>query len=576
MFYSFEYFPPKTDAGVRNLYPRIERMAALEPAFVDITWGAGGSTSELTLSIAENLQKFFGVDVMMHLTCTNMSVTKLDEVLDQVHAAGIRNILALRGDPPRESEDWEAAEGGFSYAHELVSHIRKRFGDEFCIAVAGYPEGHLEAEDRAACIRHLKHKVDCGADFVVTQLFFDVAEYAGFLERAKVAGIECPILPGILPIQSYDRFARFAEFTGVKVPQEIWDRLEPIRQDDSQVRAYGVELAVEICRKLEKLDVPGFHFYTLNLAASVTRILEGLELSQENHADRSLPWKPSALPDRQSEDVRPIFWSNRPKSYLSRTQDWDEFPNGRWGDRRSPSFGNLSDYYQVSRRLGLRNRKARLLEAYGEPQTEQDVFEVFANFCSGKLNVFPWADGDLAEETSRISLQLTALNRAGYLTINSQPQVRGVRSDDLEVGWGGPGGVVYQKAYMEFFASDDRMQKFLEVVDQYPTLTYQAVNMRGDVESNVPEDSTAAVTWGVFPGKEVIQPTIVDAKTFLIWKEEAFEAWQEEWAHLYEEDSVSRKLIEKIQGSYWLINLVENDYLEGDIFSIFRRLEGMA
>ncbi|SUZ66326.1 uncharacterized protein METZ01_LOCUS19180, partial [marine metagenome] len=182
-FYSFEYFPPATEAGLHNLYARIEQMVALEPIFVDITWGAGGSTNEKTLGIAENLQKFFGLDVMMHLTCTNMPIEQLDEVLEKARAAGIRNILALRGDPARDSSVWERVEGGFTYAYELVSHIRARFGDEFCIAVAGYPEGHLEAEDKDTCTGYLKHKVDCGADFVITQLFFDINEYAGFLER---------------------------------------------------------------------------------------------------------------------------------------------------------------------------------------------------------------------------------------------------------------------------------------------------------------------------------------------------------------------------------------------------------
>jgi methylenetetrahydrofolate reductase (NADPH) len=571
-FYSFEYFPPKTDVGVYNLYPRIERMARLEPAFADITWGAGGSTSEKTLAIAENLQKFFGLDMMMHLTCTDMSIEELDQILDRAWAAGIRNFLALRGDPPLEHGSWEQVEGGFSYAHELVAHIRGRFGDEVCLAVAGYPEGHAEAPDVQTCVEHLKHKIDAGADFVITQLFFEIDEYTAFLDRCQTAGITCPILPGLMPIQSYDRFEKFVHFTGVKVPDEVWRRLDPIRQDDAEVRSYGVELCIQMCQRLAKLGVPGFHFYTLNLQSSVTRILEGLRFFDAPALDRALPWRPSTFPTRRQEDVRPIFWSNRPRSYLARTQDWDEFPNGRWGDRGSPSFGNLHDYYLLQRGMGLASREKKLRKVFGTPTTYEDVYDVFARFCSGEIKVFPWADEGLQAETGRIVEDLVNMNRAGYLTVNSQPQVSGVPSEDPVVGWGGAGGIVYQKAYLELFLSEQKLERFLARVGQFPSLSYQAVNHAGDRHTNLPTDAVSALTWGIFPGREVIQPTVVDCETFLIWKEEAFAIWQREWAFLYPEGSPSRKLLEEIQGSYWLLNLVENDFRGGDIFSIFRRM----
>ena len=571
-FYSFEYFPPQTEAGLHTLYSRIERMALLQPAFVDITWGAGGSTGGKTLEIAETLQKYFGLDVMMHLTCTNMPVTEIDKALDQAREAGIRNILALRGDPPRDRGEWQRVEGGFSYAYELVEHIRARFGEEFCVGVAGYPEGHLEASDPDTCTGYLKHKVDAGADFVITQLFFDVDEYEGFLERTAAQGIDCPIIPGLLPIQTYDRFKKFVQFTGVNVPQEIWDRLEPIHQDDAEVRQYGVDICIEICERLTDLGVPGFHFYTLNLQSSVTRILEGLDLTDDLSADRELPWRPSTYPTRRGEDVRPIFWSNRPKSYVARTMDWDEFPNGRWGDRRSPSFGTLNDYYLLRRGIGLEAREQKLLEAYGTPQTPEDVFEIFAKFCSGEIDSFPWVDGELQAETTRISEELVALNRLGYLTINSQPRVNGAPSEDPEVGWGGPGGIVYQKAYLELFLSNDKLDAILDAAEEFPTLTYQAVNAAGEVHSNLCPDAVTAVTWGIFPGKEIIQPTVADAETYLIWKDEAFEIWKNEWGTLYDEGTASRQLLAEFYDTYWLMNLVENDYVNGDIFAIFRKL----
>lgn len=571
-FYSFEYFPPQTEAGLHNLYARIERMAMLQPAFVDITWGAGGSTSDATLGISENLQKFFGLDVLMHLTCTNMPVEKLDEALEKAQKAGIRNILALRGDPPRDAAEWQRVEGGFSYAYELVEHIRKHYGDQFCIAVAGYPEGHMEAGGKDACTGYLKHKVDCGADFVITQLFFDLDEYGQFLERCDKQGIDVPIIPGLFPIQTFDRFKKFVQFTGVSVPQEIWDALDPIRQDDLEVRRYGVDLCVRMCRKLAELGVSGYHFYTLNLQSPVMRIIEGLELIEGVTGERELPWRPSTHPSRREEDVRPIFWSNRPKSYLARTMDWDDFPNGRWGDRRSPSFGTLNDYYLLRRGIGLEEKEQKLRESYGEPDTERDVFEVFARFCAGELDSFPWVDGEIHEETRRISSQLVALNRAGYLTINSQPPVNGAASDDPEVGWGGPDGVVYQKAYLELFLSDERLRAFLHRVEDFPTLSYQAVNAAGDHHTNLRPDGVSAVTWGIFPGKEIIQPTVVDVETFHIWKDEAFQIWHEEWATLYPEGSRPRQLLDHIHDEYWLLNLIENNFIDGDIFALFREL----
>ncbi len=571
-FYSFEYFPPQTEAGLHNLYARIERMAALQPVFVDITWGAGGSTSDTTLGISENLQKFFGLDVLMHLTCTNMPVDKVDEVLEKAQRAGIRNLLALRGDPARDAAEWQRVEGGFSYAHELVSHIRDNYGDQFSIAVAGYPEGHMEAGGKDACTGFLKQKVDCGADFVITQLFFDLDEYAGFLERCDKHGIDVPIVPGLFPIQTFDRFRKFVQFTGVNVPLSVWERLNPIHQDDLAVRRYGVDLCVEMCEKLVEMGAPGYHFYTLNLQSPVMRILEGLELAEGVTAERELPWRPSTYPTRREEDVRPIFWSNRPKSYLARTMDWDEFPNGRWGDRRSPSFGTLHDYYLLRRGIGLEEQEQQLRDIYGEPERAQDVFEVFARFCSGELDSFPWVDGEIQAETGRISEELAALNRGGYLTINSQPPVDGASSTDPEVGWGGQGGTVYQKAYLELFLSEDKLQAFLARVRDFPTLSYQAVNVENQTHTNLRTGAVSAVTWGIFPGKEIIQPTVVDVETFHIWKEEAFEIWRDGWASLYPEESASRRLLEEIHDTYWLLNVVENDYINGDIFAIFREL----
>jgi len=218
-FCALEFFPPKTEEGKINLFERIERMSTnLRPAWIDITWGAGGTTSDLTIEIATFIQKYSGTVCLMHLTCTNMPREKVDIALEAAKAAGISNILALRGDPPHGTEKWEKVEGGFEYATDLVKYIREKHGDFFCIGVAGYPEKHLEADNFEDDVLHLKEKVDAGGEFIVTQMFYDVPTFNSFVNACRKVGIVVPIIPGILPIQTYAGFKRMTEFCQTVVP----------------------------------------------------------------------------------------------------------------------------------------------------------------------------------------------------------------------------------------------------------------------------------------------------------------------------------------------------------------------
>merc|ERR1719387_1020623 len=311
--------------------------------WVDVTWGAGGSTADKTLEICINALKYYGLNVMMHLTCTNMEVSKIKEALDTCKANGIRNILALRGDPPAgvNQGKWEKIEGGFGYAVDLVKFIRQEFGDFFCIGVAGYPEGHLECESREADLKHLKEKMDAGADLIVTQLFYDNQEFLDFVAKCRDMGITAPILPVIMPIQGFGGFTRMTTLCKTKIPPEVHAALEPVKDNDEAVKEVGVDLCVKQCKELLAKGTPGLHFYTLNLETSVMKIINGLGLAEEWTANRSLPWKQSPDKARKGEDVRPIFWANRPGSYIRRTATWDDFPNGRFGDRASPAYGEF-------------------------------------------------------------------------------------------------------------------------------------------------------------------------------------------------------------------------------------------
>eukprot|EP00898_Chlorokybus_atmophyticus_P001234 jgi/Chlat1/2110/Chrsp17S02699 len=578
-YFSFEYFPPRTDEGVDNLFERMDRMVAHDPLFCDITWGAGGSTSELTLDIASKMQNMICVETMMHLTCTNITRESVSETIRAVKKSGIQNILALRGDPPKGQDTFTAIEGGFACALDLVKYIRAEHGDYFGITVAGYPEAHPDSigesgeasqEAYQKDLHYLKQKIDAGGDMIVTQLFYDVDRFLQFVKDCRLIGINCPIVPGIMPINNYNGFKRMTGFCKTKVPKEVHDALEPIKDNEEAVKAYGIHLGREMCKKLVDAGVKGFHLYTLNLEKSVLSILQQLGFVSSTRLPRALPWRPPTNARRHGEDVRPIFWANRPKSYISRTVDWDDFPHGRWGDSRSPAFGTLADYQFMK----PKSKSKKIREQWGVDVTsEEDIFEVFERYCAGEITAIPWSESDgLQPESKQIDQELMQMNKKGFLTINSQPRVNGAPSDTPGVGWGRANGYVYQKAYVEFFTGPERLQSLLAKLSQYPSLTYHAVNCRGDTKSNVSPNDVTAVTWGVFPGKEVIQPTIVDPKSFMVWKDEAFDIWISEWSSMYPDNSESKKLIERVHDTYWLVNIVDNDYVRGDMFAIFRDL----
>ncbi|KAK9287894.1 hypothetical protein L1049_016337 [Liquidambar formosana] len=575
--FSFEFFPPKTEDGVENLFERMDRMVAHNPTFCDITWGAGGSTADLTLDIANRMQNMICVETMMHLTCTNMPVDKIDHALQIIKSNGIQNVLALRGDPPHGQDKFVQIQGGFSCALDLVKHIRAKYGDYFGITVAGYPEAHPDViqsdgvatlEGYQSDLAYLKRKVDAGADLIVTQLFYDTDIFLKFVNDCRQSGITCPIVPGIMPINNYKGFLRMTGFCKTKIPAEITAALEPIKDNEEAVRAYGIHLGTEMCKKILAHGIKTLHLYTLNMEKSALAILMNLGLIEEAKISRSLPWRRPTNVFRIKEDVRPIFWANRPKSYISRTKGWDQYPRGRWGDSCNPSYGALADYQFMRPRA----RDKKLHEEWAVPlKSVEDINERFMKFCLGKLKSSPWSELDgLQPETKIINEHLGNINLKGFLTINSQPAVNGEKSDSPSVGWGGPGGYVYQKAYLEFFCLKEKLNALVEKCKAFPSLTYMAVNKEGGWVSNIGQTDVNAVTWGVFPAKEIIQPTVVDPASFLVWKDEAFEIWSRGWACLYPEGDPSRKFLEEAQSSYFLVSLVDNDYVHGDLFAVFK------
>jgi len=281
--FSFEFFPPKTEVGERNLYAALEELRSLDPAFVSVTYGAGGSTRARTIEIVHRIRAEFGLEAMAHFTCVGATVPELRATLDEMLAAGIDNVLALRGDPPAGHDEWVKTEGGLEYSRELVALIRADY--PFAIGAACFPETHVHAVSPEADLAYLVEKVDAGVDFLITQLFFDNAVYFDFLARARAAGIEVPIIPGIMPITHAGQVQRMAAMCGASIPAGLRDELHARGEDAEAVLDFGVAYATLQCAELLAGGAPGIHFYTLNRSPATRAILSALKLSR--------PWEPA-------------------------------------------------------------------------------------------------------------------------------------------------------------------------------------------------------------------------------------------------------------------------------------------
>jgi methylenetetrahydrofolate reductase (NADPH) len=275
--FSFEFFPPKTDEGVDQLFATLRDLAELRPGFVSVTYGAGGSTQQRTLELVTAIKRETGIEAMAHLTCVAHGRRELTQVLERLRAAGVQNVLALRGDAPRDQAAFTAPADGFEHASDLSRFIRGN-GFDFCLGGACYPEGHLESESREIDLEHTKIKVSAGAEFLITQLFFDNAFYFHFVDRARAAGITCPIVPGIMPITNVAQIDRITAMCGATIPKKLQLALERRKDDPDAVLQLGVAHATVQCVELLKAGVPGIHFYTLNRSRASRMIVTALQV----------------------------------------------------------------------------------------------------------------------------------------------------------------------------------------------------------------------------------------------------------------------------------------------------------
>ncbi|KAK6464993.1 methylenetetrahydrofolate reductase-domain-containing protein [Scheffersomyces coipomensis] len=612
-FISFEFFPPKTDSGFRNLLARLNRMSALNPLFVTVTWGAGGSTSEKSLDLAGTFQNDLGLTTVLHLTCTNTNKEIIDNALKKAKENGIRNILALRGDPPRAEEYW-TPNCDFNAAIDLVKYIKQEYGDYFCIGVAGYPEGHVDGSDGALQdpkkdIPYLIEKVEAGADFIITQLFYDADK---FIKYEKLLSTypqlkDITLIPGLMPITTYKVFTRASKLSHASIPDDILTKLQSSINDDDAVKSLGVDILTDIISNINTETqgrIRGYHFYSLNLEKAVASILDKSDIlrpviqssgeandegndaivSDSDEEERVIPqinkrrrssiMNENGLADTNSaqkalagkallNDKKVLLDISTGKGALGKDATWDDFPNGRFGDSNSPAYGEIDGY---GPNLKIHSHEEASIK-WGTPETIKELSKVFVDYLSGRIDVLPWADNALSPETALIQEELFELNGKGWFSSASQPAVNGCKSSDNIFGWGPGNGVIYQKAFVELFIPREQWETEL-----YPRLkkqfdekaiTYYQGDSQGNITSNlsIEHNTKNAITWGVFPQKEVLQPTIIDYESFKAWNEEAFHLWLE-WARCYKKNSKSYDLLNNIYQNYVLVSFVHHNFTD--------------
>jgi len=274
--YSFEFFPPKTKAGMRKLFETASAFKDLNPSWFAVTYGAGGSTREFTTDSADELQRRFGIPTMHHLTCIGHTAAELKDIIARLKEKNICNILALRGDIPEGLGYWKPPPGGLQYCYQLVELIRS-YDDFFSIGVAGFPEGHVDCPDKETDSRYLKIKVDAGGEFVITQLFFNNKDYFEYVDRIRRIGVTVPIIPGVLPVTDYPALLRMCRTCGATIPQRVHDIFKPLQDDAQATYDAGVEFAVEQCNELLNGGAPGLHFFTVNRLDPTREILNRIK-----------------------------------------------------------------------------------------------------------------------------------------------------------------------------------------------------------------------------------------------------------------------------------------------------------
>ncbi|CAD2214328.1 methylenetetrahydrofolate reductase (NADPH) [Angomonas deanei] len=593
-YFGFEFVAPTTESGLVTFYDRVERMSGLDPLFCGITWGDYGRTADTSIEVASTCQTLLSVNFQVNLTSYTATPEEIDKWLGLLQGKGVRNILATRGNTVGPAKDGKVH---FPHASDLIRYVRGKYGDYFDIAAVAFPESEEEGWNVEKEIEFLKEKVSAGADYVVTSSVFDAGVFIDFCARCRRSGIKCPILPGILPIAHPRQLNSFhlANLTGVS---ELRKQLEGCSAADC--KQVVVSFMVDLVKALFAGGICGVYFFTMNVENIVSAIVKSLKMPTH----RAYPWKPSENEERRRKEmVRPVHWSTRVMSYLARTSHWEEFQSSdKWITATVPTHSHpqsqqsTSDSSGYHARLLLRSRAKRCTEFLKLVDMNDNILQgleelcrIFLHFFDGK-GTLPWAD-ELSGETAIIQEKLLKpLNARGLFTINSQPMANGVPSSDPALGWGPRDGYVYQKNYLEFFCSPSHAATIFATLDKYPTIQYASIYRNGKMTKSrwhYEEDNSAdadtplggggenqsggftttgigsglfgsgvmALTWGVFPGREIIQPTIVSMDSFKAWSGEAFDMW----AAPFPTNDVPN-VIQMIMSEWILMVVVDNNF----------------
>ncbi|KAJ3442187.1 methylenetetrahydrofolate reductase [Anaeramoeba flamelloides] len=554
VFYSFEIYPPKTERGELRLRKTMSKLADLEPLVVDITYGAGGSKNTGSLQVCKRAQQLHGLNTMLHLNVISKTRKELKELLQQARESGIQNILALRGDLPKEGT---TIEKGLEHASDLVSFIRELHGNYFGICVAGYPETHPDSKSVEDDLKYLKLKVDNGADMIITQMFFDPQKFIDFRKKCREIGIKGPIIPGIFPILNYSSFRRVLEITKVNVPEEILQKVEELKNDRIKLVDYGVKLCIQMCKTLIQNGTPGVHLYCQNKYYPIMRIIEGLNL-RPCRCRRPFPFRKSTIKRRNKEAVRPVSWMYRPESYICLSDKWAKYPRKFWSDGKS-----TRKFRKVKQKLLQTVHPWISSSRKKELNSINDVIQIFKSYLTGEINSIPWIDKSSEIILGTDNEKAMKMVNNGLLLINLLPRLNEEVSEDILIGFGGPGGYIYEKRYMEFFIAPHRVKLLIDELNSSGNNIYHITNVDGSINyTNNKKNEVVPITWGVFPGAEIKQPLVMDPESFQnVWRVEAFGLWVDQWQNNFEKNSESWKILQEIHDNWFLVSIIDNDYI---------------
>lgn len=595
---SFEFFAPLAD-GIEALRRRITSLARAEPLFVSAVGVGSEASARSALSLAL-LAKQQQLPSCLHVSASDLSHGEAVALLEDAKATGVRNVIFESG----VAAQGTGATPRLSSSRELAEIARKVGGDYFCIGIVGFPRGGIsESGSFDADMSALAAAGVAGCvDFVLVAPAFDAAAITDFIAAVASAGLLVPVIPSVPVAGSWSAYEAVAAAAGCRAaPLEEEQLRKAAAADKSGVEfsAAASKFASRLARNLLSSGATSVvHFVTLNQEVTLRSVLSDLGLAggSSGGVRRRLPWRIAPDEARATEECRPIFWGNRAASYVARTARWTKYPSGRWSEGGSQgknvaaaaAEGVTVDEIRgsdelVNTRGGAAEWGELDLDLYptgsveerralwgASPKDERAVWSVFAAYITGAVPRLPWCDlGGLAPETDTLTGTLARLNAEGFLTINSQPCVNGAPSDSPVFGWGGVGGAVFQKAYIECFCPPGHLAALIDAAasdSAFSSITWHAVNSSGSWHATNSRDRSRggvnAVTWGVFPDREVIQPTVMAPAAFVgAWREEAFALWLSHWASIYEEDSDAHGLICDLHDNYYLVNAVDNNFL---------------